>query len=268
VTELRRTDDALELVHGGVQLFRYVYRPTTAARESTRPFFHPLRTLGGKEVSIFRPEDHVWHHGLSMTSAHLSGQNFWGGHTYVRDQGYVQLDNNGRQEHAAFDEVGATSFDQRLDWLAADGSLWLAESRQVAASIDSPTAWSLHFATELTNVSGRALEFSSPTVEGRPMAGYGGLFWRGPAQWTGSPIRGAEMGKRAPWIAIVGPDATVAFVDDPANPRYPTKWFVRSTPYACIAAAFSFDEPLELAAGETLRLRYRVVIADGEWRGP
>jgi hypothetical protein len=268
VSELRRSDEALELVHEGIDLFRYVFRPTTPARESSRPYFHPLRTLAGKEVTIFRPEDHVWHHGLSMTSAHLSGQNFWGGHTYVRDQGYVQLDNNGRQEHVAFDEVGARSFDQRLDWLAADGAYWIAESRVVHAEIDGPTAWSLHFATELTNVSGRDLEFSSPTVEGRPMAGYGGLFWRGPASWTGGEIVNARMGESAPWIAFKGSDATVAFVDDPSNPRYPTKWFVRSEPYACIAAAFSFDEPLALPAGETLRLRYRVVIADGEWRGP
>ena len=76
------------------------------------------------------------------------------------------------------------------------------------------------------------------------------------------------MGESAPWIAFEGPGATVAFLDDPSNPGYPTKWFVRREPYACIAAAFSFDAPLELTAGETLRLRYRVVIADGEWRGP
>ena len=100
------------------------------------------------------------------------------------------------------------------------------------------------------------------------MAGYGGLFWRGPASWTGGEIVNAQMGESAPWIALRGPDATVACVDDPSNPRYPTKWFVRSTPYACIAAAFSFDEPLHLPSGDTLRLRYRVVIADGEWRGP
>ena len=43
--------------------------------------------------------------------------------------------------------------------------------------------------------------------------------------------------------------------------RYPTRWFVRSTPYAC--AGFAFDQELALPPGEALDLRYRVVIAEG-----
>jgi hypothetical protein len=263
VSEVRRGEDALTLSHGGVELFRYVFRPTTAARESTKPYFHPIRTLQGRVVTIFRPADHVWHHGLAMTSAHLSGQNFWGGPTYVRDRGYVPLENNGAQEHLGWEGDDR----ERLRWRTAGGETWVQETRQIGWRIE-PEHWSLELAFALTNVAGRTLEFSSPTVEGRPMAGYGGLFWRGPAEWTGGEIVNAEMGQSAPWIAVRGPDATVGFVDDPANPRYPTKWFVRREPYACIAAAFSFDEPYELAAGQTLRLRYRVVIADGAWRGP
>lgn len=62
-----------------------------------------MRTLVGNEVTLFRPHDHVWHKGIAMTWAQLSGQNVWGGPTYLRDQDYVQLPNNGRVEYRAWD---------------------------------------------------------------------------------------------------------------------------------------------------------------------
>src|SRR5215469_16548570 len=73
--------DSIELQYQQQTLFRYIYEPKIDPRESPRPYFHPLKTLAGNEVTTFRPHDHFWHVGLSMTSANLSGQNFWGGKT-------------------------------------------------------------------------------------------------------------------------------------------------------------------------------------------
>ncbi|HYZ01286.1 MAG TPA: DUF6807 family protein, partial [Candidatus Binatia bacterium] len=61
--------------------------------------------------------------------------------------------------------------------------------------------------------------------------------------------------------------STVVFVDDPGNARHPTQWFVRDDPYACAAAAFTFDRPYVLDAGERLRQRYLVIVACGELEG-
>src|SRR5829696_551046 len=85
--------EAVELRHGRDLLFRYVYESGVEPAESPKPYFHPLRTLGGEEVTLFRPHDHPWHTGLAMTSAYLSGENFWGGPTFVRNRGYVWLEN-------------------------------------------------------------------------------------------------------------------------------------------------------------------------------
>ncbi|MBO0709121.1 MAG: PmoA family protein, partial [Candidatus Dormibacteraeota bacterium] len=79
----RMAEDHVDLQAGGRLLCRYVYRSDAPATESARPYLHPLRTLAGETVTGFRPDDHPWHHGLSFTSANLSGQNFWGGRTYV-----------------------------------------------------------------------------------------------------------------------------------------------------------------------------------------
>lgn len=269
---------------GNRLLFRYVYRPDTPPVESPKPYLHPLRTLAGNVVTLFRPHDHVWHKGVAMTWAQLSGQNFWGGPTYVRDRGYVQLPNNGRIEHRAWTSLSCAAspvhLEEQLAWITAAGEAWLDEARrlEIAAVVPEEGYWALDFDLRLANVAGRPLEFGSPTTEGRPLAGYGGLFWRGPRSFTGGTILAAGgrsgpdvMGQATPWLAFIGRHdgsgdaSTLIFVDHPANPRYPTKWFVRTTPYACASFAFAFDEVLVLPPGESLRFRYRLILADGAW---
>ena len=284
LTFVHAISNHIELQYGDKPLFRYVYLPTTAGRESPKPYFHPLYTLGGNLVTIFRPHDHVWHHGMAMTSAQLSGQNFWGGPTYVRDQGYVQLENNGRQVHRGWDELETSenefAFGERLEWLTSNERLWIAERRRlVVPPIDASAGfWSMDLSFSLQNVAGHRLNFGSPTIEGRPLAGYGGLFWRGPRSFNKGRILIADglegpevMGKDSPWLAFTGRHdgsgdaSTLVFVDRPGNPRYPTKWFVRTEPYACVSFAFSFDEELVLEPGASLDFAYRVLIADGAW---
>ena len=78
------------------------------------------------------------------------------------------------------------------------------------------------------------------------------------------------MGTRGPWLAFTGRHdgrgggATLVFRDAPANFSYPSQWFVRSTPFACVCPAPFFDTEHVFAAGTSLTLRYDVAIADGE----
>jgi hypothetical protein len=261
--------------HGRHRLFRYVYAPETEARESPKPYLYPVRTLAGREVTIFRPHDHLWHHGIAMTWAQL-----WGGPTYVRDQGYVQLPNNGRQEHRDWEAILPQRLSERLAWVTAADETWIDERRTLSLGEVLPDegCWALDVAMDLTNTRPAPLVFGSPTTEGRPLAGYGGLFWRGPRSFTGGTILAAGglvgpdvMGQAAPWLAFVGrhdgdgAHSTLLFLDHPRNPRHPTRWFVRNTPYACASFAFAFDAELTLPPGETLALRYRIVVADGAW---
>ncbi len=277
-------DEAVELRHDGALLCRYVYAPDLSARESPMPYFHPLRTLAGDEVTLFRPHDHPWHKGLALTCAQLSGQNFWGGPTYVRDQGYVQLPNNGRVVHRGWRALACdgerASLAEDLVWLTADGEPWLTEERRIAVAeiVPSEGRWSLDLDFRLTNVAARPLAFGSPTTAGRPGAGYGGLFWRGPRSFGGGRILGGGdltgeeiMGRRAPWLAYSGRHdgvdraSTLIFLDGPGNPRHPTAWFVRATSYVGVSAAFMFDQEYPLLPGAVLALRYRLVLAEGMW---
>jgi hypothetical protein len=283
LTLTHKLHDFVELQYQGQTLFRYVYEPNDAPLESPRPYFHPLRTLKGNEVTIFRPYDHLWHKGLSMTASNLSGQNFWGGPTYVRNTGYVQLDNNGRMQHRSWQELSCDDVAhcvEHLEWITSDGARWLDEERQIVVSEIDPAGrhWSLDLAFRLVNIAQHSLVFGSPTTEGRPAAGYGGLFWRGPRSFLHGKILAAEgmegpeiMGKASPWLAFTGwhdgngEQSTILFIDQPSNPRFPTKWFVRNDPYACVSCSFMFDEVYTLHPNKALVLAYRIVLGNGEW---
>lgn len=283
LTLTHRLHDSLELYYEGQMLFRYVYEPNDAPMESPRPYFHPLRTLQGNEVSIWRPYDHVWHKGLSMTASNLSGQNFWGGATYVRDTGYVQLDNNGRIQHREWQELSCETgmhAVEHLEWLTSDGTRWLTEERRIAVSEIDPDGmyWSLDLVFRLVNSAKYPLVLGSPTTEGRLAAGYGGLFWRGPRSFLHGKILAAGgmegpeiMGKASPWLAFTGwhdgngEQSTLLFIDQPSNPRFPTKWFVRNDPYPGVSCSFMFDEAYILQPNEAVVLAYRIVIGSGAW---
>lgn len=284
--------NSISLTFDGRPLFRYVYAPTTAPTETPKPYLHPLRTLAGNLVTNFRPHDHLWHTGIAMTFAHLSGQNFWGGPTYVHGKGYTQLPNNGRIHHQAWEEVACEGdtvrLRERLTWISYEGQPWLDEQRTLGVrEINARDGyWTLEHTSQLRNVRGEPLVFGSPTTVGRPLAGYGSLMWRGPRSFLGGTILAGDnqegpemMGKRAPWLAYIGKQdgtdgrdgttgggaSTLIFVDQPTNPRYPNKWFIRNDPFAAVSFAVTFDEALTLAPGEELSLSYRIIIADGAW---
>ncbi|MER5599654.1 PmoA family protein [Streptomyces sp. NPDC002265] len=273
----------------GVELLAYVYRPE-AVWEAPKPYIHPLRTLAGDIVTGYRPNDHRWHKGLSLTASHLSGANLWGGNTYVHGQGYLELPERvGSMAHVAFDEVAADGdravIAERLTWHPYGGELWAEERRRVEVHDVDPAAgsWALTWTTAVTNRREAPLLFGSPTTAGREMAGYTGLFWRGPRAFRDGLVLGPEgegpklMGSQSPWLALRGEHdgtdghATLVFAHAPENDHagargtHPAHWFVRNDPFAAVAPSWAFHDELALAPGATLTRRYRVVVADGAW---
>jgi hypothetical protein len=290
---------SLRVRYGDTELLRYVYRPWEPQVESPRPYLHPVRTLGGDEVTAYRPHDHVWHKGVAWSVPFVGDDNFWGGGSYVHGSGYVQLRNNGGMWHRRFVAVTAEAdrvdIAHELDWITESGERRFDERRDLAITL-AGDAWLLAFSTAMTNVSADPVACGSPTTRGRPAAGYGGLFWRGPRAFTGGRVftpdagAGAEtaagtapaeaagrdtageelMGTRHAWLAFTGRhdgtgrQSTLLFVDAPDNPGYPTQWFVRSTEFPAVCPAPFFSAEVTVAPGDTLRLRYAIAVADGE----
>ncbi|SBT95224.1 Methane oxygenase PmoA, partial [Streptomyces sp. DI166] len=244
------------------------------------------RTLAGHTVTGYRPSDHRWHKGLQMTASHLSGQNFWGGNSYVHGEGYRRLPERvGSMRHDGFSAFAVSdvrlAVTEELTWVENGGEEWAREERGLTVhSVDEETgSWALDWSIRLTNTRSAPLVFGSPTTAGREMAGYTGLQWRGPRDFTGgtvfAPGTGAEklMGSQGPWLAFttehddIDAHSTVVFAHAPENEEavHESHWFVRSEPFPTVAFSWAFFDEFALAPGESFGYRYRVVIADGAW---
>lgn len=231
-----------------------------------------------------------WHEGLSLTASHLPGANLWGGNSYVHGRGYLELPERvGSMRHAGFAEAraegGRAVIAERLTRHPYDGELWAEEERRIEVHDVEPESgsWALTWTTAVTDRRAQPLRFGSPTTAGRELAGYTGLFWRGPRAFRAGRITGPEgegpamMGMQAPWLAFCGEHdgsdghGTLLFAHAPDNGHtgargaHPAHWFARNEPFAAVAPSWACYEELELAPGDTLRRRYRVVVADGAW---
>jgi Methane oxygenase PmoA len=273
-------DVTTTLTVDGVEVARYVdAAAVTDPALSPRPFLHPVRTLGGTEVTDCMPDDHRWHLGVSVAVQDVDGVNFWGGRTYVRDHGYVWRDDHGVQRHHGWRERGADRCAEELGWYAPDGRCLVVESRSLHAAPAHHAGrpgWTLGIRFRLRNVSGAPLALGSPATNGRVGAGYGGLFWRLPR--SSSPPRvftasaggeAAVHGSTAPWLAWVADAGEPAkpFTVALANTSPPGKgqadpWFVRVESYPGMCSALAFEQPAPLAEDGVLARRFRALIVD------
>ncbi|MFD4375832.1 PmoA family protein [Streptomyces sp. NPDC058486] len=260
---------------GGRAVAHCVTRPALAADHSPRPYLHPVTTLAGRAVTEVLPEDHVHHLGVSIAVPDVDGSNFWGGRTFVRGRGSVELDNHGVQHHDGFKLCDPDGFVEELSWTAG-GERLLAEHRTVAAVSLTDTAWALDLTFSVTNVSGRDLSIGSPATNGRPGAAYGGFFWRAPKEASAPVVFGpgaecshadgtgeeAVHGVRADWVAMGGDGWTLVFAGaTEATRRDP--WFVRAAEYPGVGSSLAYGERLAVPAGETFVRRVVTVVADG-----
>ncbi|MFE5945478.1 PmoA family protein [Streptomyces sp. NPDC056480] len=259
----------------GRTVARYTTRPGPAPHHSPRPYLHPVTTLAGRPVSEAVPEDHPHHLGVGVAVPDLAGHNFWGGRTFVRGRGPVELDNHGVQRHDGFTLRDPDGFVEELSWTAG-GERLLREYRTVAATALTGTAWALDLTFSLTNVSGRDLSIGSPATNGRPGAAYGGFFWRAPKEAAAPAVFGsgaagggpdadgedAVHGAAADWVALAGEGWTLVFAGATARTRE-DPWFVRAAEYPGVGSSLARDRRLQVAAGGTVVRQVVTVVADG-----
>lgn len=276
----------------GAEVARYVFvDDESPAFEGPKPYLHPLRTLAGTVLTGFRPWDHRWHKGLQVTLTDVSGQNFWGGNTYV-DGGYAALENVGRIRHDGFAvpptdaDADEAMIDETLTWVTQAGQEWLGETRRLGfGGLDRDEGvWRLDLSSSITNLTGADLVLGSPTTKGRPSAGYSGAFLRLARFLAGAAVTvptpegtdtrsgaGADafMGSTAPWLAFSGEldevdgGASVLAIAGTSTADVPLTWFVRSEPVPVLAPSPTFHETVTLAPGAGIGLRHRFVFADG-----
>lgn len=250
------------------EVARYVWHAELPMPNSPRPYLHPVRTLGGHTVTDAAPDSHSHQFGISIAFPDIDGTNFWGGRTFVADHGPAWLDNHGQEVHRRWLRRADSHLSHLLDWIGADGNVLLRERRVINCRGLDSTAWTLRVYSELVNVSGRPLTVCSPAAKGRIGAGYGGHFWRGPAEAGATVLspygEGAERihGREADWVAITTSRWSVLFLPgDVATAG--DRWFVRARDYLGVCSALAWDEPLVLHPGQTIARQVVTVVVDG-----
>jgi hypothetical protein len=258
----------------GTLLWRYVYQPATPAGESPRPYAHPVCSRAGDRLSNFRPNDHPWHHGLSLTLTNVDGVNFWGGPSYRAGEGYRWREDHGSQVHRAWTALEPAGLAEVVDWIdLRTGGVLLVEQRSLATTLEAG-GWALRWTSELENVAGRDLVLGNYHSRGG-LAG---------SHYTGLQFRGArdlldDHGDATIGISAAGGTRGEAAVHGVAadwmewscqhdgslrrtrvrfeSPGGPVPWFVRAkNPLA--AFAFHRESDRLLAAGARLRLDHRL----------
>lgn len=261
--------DYLELQETGCEapLWRYTYGG------KPKPFFHPLRTPAGFCVSLFEPYDHVWHRGLWFTIKFINGENFW----EENDPYGVQRSPLPPMVTHEAGGVIVWTHDQLWERPHGAGNAF-TETRRIAYRPLSAEAYALDWDVALTAQADLLLDRTPFTTWG----GYGGLTLRGNRNWQKTRLLFSDgstsdrpTGIPALWADLSGTFdgglhqyGGVALFDHPGNIRHPSPWYGATGLGHYINAAFLFHEPLSVAAGETLRLRYRALIHDRIWDLP
>lgn len=260
----------------GALLWRYVFLPGTPANESPRPYAHPVCSPVGDVLTNFRPNDHPWHHALSLTIASVGGANFWGGPSHRAADGYQWRDDHGVQIHRAWHDCTAERLEHAVDWCDPRSGCEFLHERRTLVTTAGEAEWSLRWTSELFNASGHDQPLDHyESLGGLAGSHYTGLQFRGARdlldEHGDTRIGIAADGGRTGEAAVHGADGNwvewncqhdgslrrtrIRF----ENLGGPIPWFVRAK-NPLVAFAFHRGTRV-LPAGATLRLDHRMTFS-------
>lgn len=262
VFSARQSGHTYEVGANGRLVFAYHAPP-----QGPKPFLHPVHTPGGHSVTTDRSV-HPHHHGLWFTWGQLrlfeSGESvdFW------RDAEGVVVPVWGPRVTVCGRNAQLIS---ENEWRKiADGLVLLRERRTVILhDAGTPRAHLLSIVSD--QVSLRPLVLSHESNE---KVAYYGLAVQMPRDMNNGQVvnrrggrgRSGVEGIPAAWCAYatnVVPPRGVALFDHPANPRHPNSWFTLDSGF--LSTSLVAHQDYFLPAGATLRLRYGVLVFDGDF---
>lgn len=275
-----KTETSLTLQHQGKVVWSLNVDP-----RMPKSHFHPLATVDGEVLTAFEPSDHPWHRGLWWSWKYINGINYWEENPKTgTSDGITTLTG---AELDAGDDFEARA-ELRFSYHPPSKPPAMTEVRRLEISKpDDHGTYTIDWVSTFTvGAETIKLDRTPPPSRGGPdFGGYAGLSLRFPKDLEGWAFRSSEgiqnaaqgHGRPARWVDFSGPKAGIAILDHPGNSRHPQPWYVSDKPSLLFFnPSILFDDPLELAAGETLTLRYRVLVhskpmaaekIEESWRG-
>ncbi|MFZ6003263.1 MAG: PmoA family protein [Actinomycetota bacterium] len=236
-------------------------RFTYNADHRKRPNVHPVATPAGIVLTRDAPPDHPWHHGLWFTIKLVNDENYW-----------EEAPPYGVLRHVDADTVHWIRPDRETVVMIDKRSIVEVEIDDGAYAID----WSITLEPQVDVV----LDRTPFTTWG----GYGGLALRGRGDWTDTRLllddgtsHDRVLGAPSAWCdlsgRVDGSSAGLLLMHAPTNVRHPVPWYgsTKADTYGeegwsnFLNAAFLWEAPLTVAAGERLPLDFRIIVHDGVW---
>jgi len=242
------------------------------------PYIYPLLGPGGARMTRGFPmerfegesEDHPHHRSMWFTHGNVNGVDFW--HEGGEHPGRIET-----AETIYTAGKGKSTVTLQLRWIT-DGDVRILEEARTYTFRGDANERSIDVDCKLravTDVVFGDTKEGSMALRLHPALRIDGEVAAGSAKSSAGHTGGAVWGKRARWVHYSGPiggkPMGVTIYDHPHNPRHPTWWHARK--YGLFAAnPFGIHDfegkpagtgDLALGQGETLRLRYRVVLHAG-----
>jgi hypothetical protein len=255
-------------------------KPLTAFHYDSKwdkPFLYPIRTVSGLIISRGWPveprpgeqEDHPWHRGIWWGHGDINGEDFWREKPDSSTSRLVvdgkpttagqSLDVNLAMMTSKSKRIGSVThqytFRRDRSNLLIDVTITVSADRDQALRLGDTEdgGFAFRLADEFRQDRGARMINSEGQMGTEQM-------WGKPARWTDYSA------------TVKGRAAGVAIFDHPENLRHPTRWHARgyslnsANPFALgdFTGDKTNDGSYTLPAGRQLRLRYRIVVHEGE----
>ena len=273
----QQPDRSLALKQDNTVVWQFNY-----GADEPKPYFHPVALPDGRVVTCNRPPDHIWHHGLWFSWKFINGLNYWEPDSRTgKPEGRTEWSD----VQIATNPNGTARIQMKLNYHPVDGSTAMTERRVVEVSTPDENGqyfmdWICRFTVGDAAVKLDRTPLPDEVGGGKPWGGYAGLSVRlarrltersaesteGPVQFNPeSRFRGKAQAMDYHGL-IDGRPLGVAICDHPNNLNHPTPWYViRSQTMSYFSPAVICYGPHRLEAGQSMTLRYRVIVHPEFW---
>lgn len=243
-------------------------------------YFHPL-AVKNSSLTCVAPPDHPWHLGLWFSWKYINGVNYW---EYLDDfkseeTGYKSTGITNLQEIEILrnDDFSA---DIRMELLyrLSDSIGILSEKRNILIAVPFKNGSYFIDYESVFNPLVEEVVLDRTPIEGEPegvsWGGYAGLSIRFNQDYT-SPViilpSESENYRKDNWLymgfnTLTGEKAGICIMQNPNFTTRTTRWYVINDPeipFYYFSPAVLYDGRIILKKGETLHLRYRILIMPG-----
>jgi len=269
----RQGESSLALLNGDRVVWQFNY-----GKDLPKPYFFPLCLPDGTELTALGPKDHRWHYALWFSWKELNHANYWDRSDASKLAGATDV----LTARAAPKRDHSARFELTLSYHPDGGPSILSEKRTITVSPPAKDGsyridWSAVF------TAGAEPVFMKGGVSGGGYAGMSARMAQNSRDWRLVNSEGIEdtacpgmaknlNGKRARWedFSLVdkasGKTAGIAILEHPKSFRHPTQWHNivdEKHPFGYFSPAPLWSEPYTLPAGQSLTVRYRILVHPG-----